>query len=521
MKANNILIGCSILALITQGCIANKAVGTFTPIFGDANGRIQVENAQFQRKLNFLAVSTMGLSTLGGGYLGYESNLTGTYQDGERVTLPGANAAIGALTGFGISYGVNLGLKGSTTYQSIESEADVRKWVNKKIGAGYTIVRYNNGYHRFLVIPKKQERAFVFRQKSDFHDFYDAFAGSPSFGSSLNAGMGRSIGQLGWSDLKWAYSEFSSRMYWTPSIASRIEDELFTKSSSIGQYGETARLSSRYKEQCRDKAYSKCRNIADYAEFRNYFSEWSDKASTAALSLVRDYSTASEFKRRFGDDKALLTHVKSRLSAGDLKKLAALYELSCQTLSSSGSYWYIIPPDSYGVVTLKDIPSSNISLNARDETGRSLYKSADYTLIDEFEWQGVFNYSFAIFSPSPYARVVQFQPSFTSYERKYLEFCIHFVEDNMEERLLDAGINLGIDEGIGMIPNEDLRNVAKGAKAIYDIWQDASKGRNPIKAALIKGLAGVIAEELNITIVGEIAADAFADMLIDFVKYAP
>ncbi len=133
----------------------------------------------------------MALSAAAGGYAAYKYGGDGIvtyYNNGERKHLKAADAAIGALTGFTISYIMNALIFKPNDSEYLYSEDEYKKWIRKaNLDDKYNFLKSDES--NLTIIDKGYESNFQVHNDTDIEDFQKAFPNS----SYLDDVLGKSI----------------------------------------------------------------------------------------------------------------------------------------------------------------------------------------------------------------------------------------------------------------------------------------------------------------------------------------
>lgn len=289
MKIPSILILIFSTILLFGSCVSNKPIGREQAY---SNQRVKVSNAKFDRKINALGVGTMvGMSVLGG-YVGSKSNLISTYENGNKESISSANIALGTLTGFGISYLINLGLKGKGI-KRIDSKKDQRKWARKKKGGNYVILDSRNNSN-FTIINKKARKIFVFKTNQDFTDFENAFGNSNSY---FGKAIVRSTSHLSRNQLFDIYKK--NNPSFDGNTKREIKNALFEKSNTLSSLIQFSRTFPEWKTKAASKALQACSSVRDCKLFVDYFSKSYDQGRDKAFLLSTNLDQCLHFAKAF------------------------------------------------------------------------------------------------------------------------------------------------------------------------------------------------------------------------------
>ncbi len=169
------------LLLLVSGCVVRKpdAQNISDP---DYNKRVNVEGARYYHKLSPVGVSSIAATTIAGGYYGYQSDLIHYYQGTERKVYREGGAAIGAITGFTISYLINKALGwGKTTPAN-----DANAWV-KKANKQYVVISSQS--NNYKLIHSSIEPSFTVKNVADAADFTKAFPYSSYADKAMSTGI--------------------------------------------------------------------------------------------------------------------------------------------------------------------------------------------------------------------------------------------------------------------------------------------------------------------------------------------
>ncbi|MBK8563734.1 MAG: hypothetical protein IPN76_10440 [Saprospiraceae bacterium] len=509
-------------AILGTGCIGKRAIGLVAPVPGDPNERLTVSNAYFERKINAVGAGTILLSTAASAYVGSNSNIISSYRkDGSVSTNKLLNGAVGAGAGFGLSYSISYMAKGKEKdlHKRPKNKEESMDWVRKKIGKGYAVIadEYGFGFENFRVIPKAKAANFRFSDRMDFTDYEKAFYGNLTYRTDFEKNLLNSLTNLSRANLVWLYQSLNFSL--TPTTKERVEEGIFDKSYSIEDLTETASVVPRLREKAGTKAYGMSKSISDYGKVARGFPEYAAKSKEKAISLVKEFYTVREFKSSFPlHQKELLLKAEQLLSGADLYKLGELFEVSCLTIypSESRLFFSYMPPDAYSVTTIKGIEPNNIrmacsSVNAYSSQTESL------TSIDA----GFLKYSLKVAQPSLFGKVLQYEVKNLN-SSSSLTYCLHNVNDNIDERIKAAALEEAIDEGFDEIKRnipDDWKFVkffVKGIELIYDGYKIVNNPKNAILGAAADAL---IKEDPSMGV--KIGKNVLIGYLSDFARNIP
>ncbi len=166
-------------ALFLASCATFRPDSSDTT-YKDYNGRITVERPHYNKRTNVVGYAGMALSAAAGGYAAYKYGGDGIityYNNGEKKHLKAADAALGALTGFTISYIVNNLIFKPNNSKYIYSEDEYKKWIKKAgLDDKYNFLESNGS--NLSIIDKSYESNFKVRNDTDIEDFQKAFPNS-------------------------------------------------------------------------------------------------------------------------------------------------------------------------------------------------------------------------------------------------------------------------------------------------------------------------------------------------------
>ncbi|MCB9282951.1 MAG: hypothetical protein H6563_02670 [Lewinellaceae bacterium] len=504
------LLSLSIL-LVGSGCISKKAIGFVTLQNNDPNQRSTVSDAHFNRKFSPVAISAMGIGAGVGGYLGYNSNLTSYYKDGVETTFQPANAAIGAVAGFGVTYLANSAILGKKTQVYLASRDDAYKWLRKKRWNHYRIIDFGNSYSNFRIIAEDRESSFQFGNRQDFSDFYNAFGMNSLY---FDGNVRNSTQRLSWDDLYWLYQE-KARNQLSSLTVTAIEDALLSKAYSIAQHGKTAQAVSRLKEEARKRAFNKARTINEYRDFASYFPEWRADATQRAFELIASAYDVENFINGFPEKQvdALKKAIHLSLSQDQQNHLAEFTGQHNQNLPAydTKSFYFFLPAYSFGIVTINDVITSNpVEISVSDVEGFWL-TNPDFTNFSVYESL------LSVIDPSSSPRLLEI--SVTNTGSKRLAVCLHPVKNDLSRRILQQSWD---DVALEVIP-EDW-TFTRGAiklfswgKDLYDYFNQSPEQK--IKSGIVKSLAYLMKERYELDGWENITIDVLSDYLIDFVEH--
>lgn len=524
MKTNSIK-RCELLNTITflfllgflNSCVGLKPVGDVHYPTGDSNNRVQVSNARYKKKINGVGISTIALGTAGAGLVGYNSNLIGIYSEGERNTNQYLNMGVGAVAGFGVSYRINLASLGKQKYKPLQNWDDRNKWVRKKMGNGYVIIDDGLGLNKFRLIHEDSRTHFYFNRISDFQDYEKAFSLRSSY---FDRNVRRSISGMDRSLAIKVYRGHYSD-YLTEVTVESIEDHIYEKSNSIKSLGETARLIPRYKSAARERAFAKAYSISSYATFAAQFPEWRQKAKDAALASVRSISSVNQFKISFpGHEKELIQRAERTLSGSDLYKLADLFFVRCTDMrpNSEVEHPYYVPPDSKAIISLKKAPSRNIYIEYPGRASFSRVAERDELLQEEFTlFNNRFKFFYAVEMTVTFSDGEFLPIRINNNSSDALRYCIHYVVDDLEKDLINAGVSTGIGELIDYFGGKNAPLLKAGQSIVTALWN----GENVLKRLLADAAADQLVDKLGLGAVGSFGTNLVVDYFMKVYKYIP
>jgi hypothetical protein len=159
-----------VMAAMTSGCVSYKPLGSkSTP---DYNGRVKVNNAQFEKKKNALGW-TFNVGFIGaGGYLGYQSDIVKVKnKDGVNEPFKLGGAAVGVLGGVVVNSICGL----IAGYGKTVEVQDPMKWIRKS-QKGYLYMEGSNSH--FTMINPRAEENYKVKNLKDVYDFKTVFPNS-------------------------------------------------------------------------------------------------------------------------------------------------------------------------------------------------------------------------------------------------------------------------------------------------------------------------------------------------------
>ncbi len=162
----------ALLCALCSSCVVNHPSGYVSE--PDYNKRAEVSNAHYKRKMTATGYTMLGVSAVAGGVAGWFTPMVSYYDGGQRVNLAPANAAIGAVIGFGTSYFISRMMGWGSSKQ--RPAKDARKWL-KKSNPQY-IVFEESSPQRFSIIHKSIEPNYTVKNMDDVDDFHKAFPSS-------------------------------------------------------------------------------------------------------------------------------------------------------------------------------------------------------------------------------------------------------------------------------------------------------------------------------------------------------
>lgn len=492
------------------GCVSHKAVGDVSVQYGDPNFRSVVKNAHFEKKFSPLAISVMGAGAGLGGYLGYNSNLTGSYRDGSRTTSKPANAAIGALAGFGISYLINTAIRGKEGPVYLTSPGDANKWLRKSKRGDHRIIDFSYDYSDFRIIPRSLESRFLFSNRQDFADFYNAFGKLSRY---FDPNVYKSLKALSWDDLYWLYYD-SAKNFLSSGTVAALEDAMLAKAYTIAQFGKTAQAVGRLKDKARESAFGKAKTINDYRDFASYFPEWREDASRRAFNLISRAYDVENFINGFPEKQvdALKKATGLSLSQDEQNRLGQFSGKHAQSLPAYGTrtFYLFLPAYSFGIATVNDVTAGPLQVSVSDaEILSSLAPSlCSFTLHESF---------LSVVDPFSYPRVLKID--ITNPGSENLEVCLHIVQNDFSRRLL---IQSWDEAALLLIPESwtKTRALVNILSLSIEFIEFVNQTREQkIKSAIVKGLAYLLKERYDLGEAGSISVDVLADYLLDFTDH--
>lgn len=174
----SILLTILLLASLVA-CVSNRPKAEYISA-PDYNTRVEVRDPYTQRKLNAVGISTSIGFAVAGGYLGAQHDLIRftKLSDGRVGTSTYANAAIGALVGYGVANLGNHFLWKNGHVKRNNSEEAIAKWARRYNKQWIPVKTPANKYPNIVVMSKQQESVFIVKDILDLRAFRYTFPNS-------------------------------------------------------------------------------------------------------------------------------------------------------------------------------------------------------------------------------------------------------------------------------------------------------------------------------------------------------
>ncbi|MEI6751602.1 MAG: hypothetical protein WCK78_00400 [Paludibacter sp.] len=311
-KIKNIVL--FVLCFAITGCVTYKAdsSGISSP---DYNQRVRVTDPHYDGVLNPIGITGMAATTIGTGYLAYNSNLIKINDGPNQTTSQIGNAVIGAAVGFGASYLVNKWLgwgKVKPMYSYNKQE-----WV-KRANKNYL---YLSNYDYLTVMPKSIEPTFKILKNEDMKDFSEAFNNSTYSDSVVH----RAIPQLNRDELLLLIKTF-------PSVSTIKEAKIqyILQSKSLENIFASKELFKDVELNIEKPASELISSLSDAKLFFKYYpkSAYSNIVESKSAKLINDIDDCSNFKLLFPFSifaPSIINKLSNSLNRQDLPVLVNLY----------------------------------------------------------------------------------------------------------------------------------------------------------------------------------------------------
>ena len=175
------------LALLISSCATYRPDSSgITEL--DYNGRMYVDNPHYNKRTNAVGYAGIALATAAGGYAAYnyDDGLIHYTKDGEKQDMKIADAAIGALVGFTVSYFMH---KIFSEPKKIKSDIIPQDWLQDvEVDNQYNLLGFDD--RRLQIIDKKYESQYVVNNFDDVKDFETAFPNSQYLDEMLKNAVG-------------------------------------------------------------------------------------------------------------------------------------------------------------------------------------------------------------------------------------------------------------------------------------------------------------------------------------------
>lgn len=520
---NNVVIFLILSVFLLTSCVSKTAVGDINYVSNDINERVEIKRAKKKRKYSSVAISVMGVSTIGGGLIGYNSNLTSYYDEDVKKTNKIANASIGAAIGFGLSYFINSKILGNRKFDQLESDEEAQKWVKKKLKKEYQIINYNARFSDFRIIPDEKESSFRFRNKEDFDDYWLAYSPINTF--QFNRCLGYSLVNFDWETLVWLYTDPKKSLLDHANLES-IENQIYHASIDRGtkSMSKASELIPRFRDQLKDIALKESNSIRALARFCDYFREGFEEARDKALNLVVSLRSAREFHSEFpASDELLIAHAATIFKPPVLQELGKEFEVRCKNLRSGDfeKVRYYIPPNSFAVISLKHAPIEDIDISYSDiwNTKKTVIHSKIYDpeLFEIKLFTSPFHVHYAIKETPTYSTGKYTEIKIENNSHRMLTYCIHNVNNDLPLRIEKAGLSVAIDNTVRYCAGENQLIAGLAVSFITAI----AENKNPFKRAILDASKEYILDELNLGVSSDFAGTLIIGYLEDVFKNIP
>lgn len=168
-----------VFSISITGCVTYK-VDSGSVSTPDYNQRVVISDPHYDNVITPIGVTSIAASTIGAGYLAYNSDIIRVNNGPNPTTLKAGNALLGAALGFGTSYLFTRLVGLGKTRQA----SDYAKWV-KKANKKYVILPSD----KLLVMPRNAEPSFKIKNTTDAEQFASVFPNSYYRDSVFSSGI--------------------------------------------------------------------------------------------------------------------------------------------------------------------------------------------------------------------------------------------------------------------------------------------------------------------------------------------